>query len=65
FTLACLVASADGTVDPREHAAIAGLGDRLRLDGDARNRAATAARAVSESLAGASVLTTVARELRG
>lgn len=65
FTLACLIASADGTVDPREHAAIAGLGDRLRLDGDARKRAATAARAVAESLSGGSVLTAVARELRG
>jgi cytochrome P450 len=65
FTLACLVASADGTVDPREHAAIAGLGDRLRLDGDARKRAATAARAVAGSLSGGSVLTAVARELRG
>ena len=65
FTLACLVALADGTVDPREHAAIAGLGDRLRLDGDARKRAATAARAVAGSLSGGSVLTAVARELRG
>jgi tellurite resistance protein len=65
FTLACLIASADGTVDPREHAAIAGLGDRLRLDGDARKRAATAARAVAGSLSGGSVLTAVARELRG
>lgn len=65
FTLACLVASADGKVDPRELAAIAGLGDRLRLDAGARERAATAARAVGESLAGSSVLTAVARELRG
>jgi cytochrome P450/tellurite resistance protein len=65
FTLACLVASADGTVDPREHAAIAGLGDRLHLDAGARRRAAVAARAVSGSLAGSSVLTKVAEELRG
>jgi cytochrome P450/tellurite resistance protein len=65
FTLACLVASADGSVDPREHAAIAGLGDRLRLDAGARERAAIAARAVGDSLAGSSVLTTVARELQG
>jgi cytochrome P450/tellurite resistance protein len=63
FTLACLVASADGKVDPRERAAIAGLGDRLRLDAGARDRAATAARAVGETLAGVSVLTAVAREL--
>ena len=65
FTLACLVASADGTVDPREHAAIAGLGDRLHLDADARKRAAVAARAVSGSLGGSSVLLKVAQELRG
>ncbi len=63
FTLACVLASADGTVDPREVAAIAGLGDRLRLDTIARERAATAAAAVAESLAGTSVLTAVAREL--
>jgi hypothetical protein len=65
FTLACLVASSDGNVDPREHAAIAGLGDRLRLDATARERAATAARAVGDSLAGSSVLTRVAQELTG
>ena len=65
LTLACLIASSDGNVDPREHAAIAGLGDRLRLDAAARERAATAARAVGDSLAGSSVLTTVARELKG
>lgn len=63
FTLACLVASADGAVDPREHAAIAGLGDRLRLDASARGRAATAAKAVAATLGGSSVLTRVAREL--
>jgi tellurite resistance protein len=63
FTLACVIASADGTVDPREVAAIAGLGDRLRLDTSARERAATAATALAESLAGTSVLTAVAREL--
>ena len=63
FTLACVIAAADGTVDPREVAAIAGLGDRLRLDTRARARAATAAAAVAGSLAGTSVLTAVAREL--
>jgi cytochrome P450 len=63
FTLACLVASADGEVDPREHAAIAGLGDRLRLDASARARAATAARAVGSSLGGSSALIAVAKEL--
>ena len=63
YTLACVIASADGTLDPREVAAIAGLGDRLRLDASARERSATAAAAVAESLAGTSVLTAVAREL--
>jgi cytochrome P450/tellurite resistance protein len=64
FTLACMIASADGKVDPRERAAIAGLGDRLRLDASSRDRAATAARAVGETLGGTSVLTAVARELQ-
>jgi cytochrome P450/tellurite resistance protein len=65
FTLACVIASADGKVDPREVAAIAGLGDRLRLDKGARERAATAASAVAESLGGTSVLIAVARDLEG
>lgn len=63
FTLACLVAAADGDVDPREHAAIAGLGDRLRLDASARERAATAARAVGGAVRESSVLRVVAKEL--
>lgn len=63
FTLACLVAAADGDVDPREHAAIAGLGDRLQLDAAARERAATAARAVGGAIRESSVLRVVAKEL--
>ena len=65
FALACIIAAADGTIDPREVAAIAGLGDRLRLDAEARERASTAAGAVAESLRGSSVLIAVARELEG
>jgi len=64
FTLACLVASADGSVDPRENAAIAGLGDRLRLDASSRKRASTAAKAVGASLGATSVLTAVAQALQ-
>lgn len=63
FTLACMIAAADGDVDPREHAAIAGLGDRLRLDASARDRAATAARAVGSTVRESSVLKVVASEL--
>jgi hypothetical protein len=37
----------------------------LRLDAAARERAATAARAVGDTLAGSSVLMAVARELKG
>ncbi|MBS2011625.1 MAG: cytochrome P450 [Deltaproteobacteria bacterium] len=63
FTLACMIAAADGDVDPREHAAIAGLGDRLRLDGATRERAAAAARAVGSTIRESSVLKAVAAEL--
>lgn len=63
FTLACMIAAADGDVDPREHAAIAGLGDRLRLDASARERAATAAHAVGSTVRESSVLKVVASEL--
>src|SRR5262249_34619189 len=50
FSLACLIAASDGTIDPSERDAVAALGDRPGLDGRARPRASLASRAVAEAL---------------
>ena len=47
--LACLICAADDTIDPRERAAIAALGDRLALDDAARARASLASHAVAHA----------------
>jgi tellurite resistance protein len=50
YSLACLMAASDGTIDPRERAAVAALGDRLGLDERSRERASLASHAVAQSL---------------
>ena len=50
YSLACLMAASDGTVDPRERDAVAALGERLGLDERARSRASAASHAVAEAL---------------
>jgi cytochrome P450/tellurite resistance protein len=64
FALACLIAASDGSVDPRERAAIAALGDRLGLAEPARTRAAVASQAVAQAIgASANALDALAAEL--
>ena len=64
FSLACLIAASDGTIDPRERAAVAALGDRLGLDLAARDRATRASHAVAQALGASSkALTTLAAEM--
>jgi cytochrome P450 len=64
FSLACLIAASDGSIDPRERDAVAALGDRLGLDEPARARASLASHAVAEALgASEKALTALADEL--
>ncbi len=66
FSLACLIAASDGTIDPRERAAVTALGDRLGLDAAARDRASLASHAIAQVLgASAKALTTLAAEIEG
>jgi cytochrome P450/tellurite resistance protein len=66
FSLACLMAASDGSVDPRERAAVAKLGDRLGLDARARARASLASHAVAQALGlSGSVLSALAAEMEG
>jgi cytochrome P450 len=50
YSLACLIAASDGTIDPREREAVTALGDRLGLDDRARTRASLASHAVAQSI---------------
>jgi cytochrome P450/tellurite resistance protein len=64
FSLACLIAAADGKVDPREREAVTALGDRLGLDEPARARASLASHAVAQAIGvSARALTALAAEL--
>jgi cytochrome P450 len=64
FSLACLLAAADGSVDPRERAVVSALGDRLALTDAARARATLASRAVARELGATSAaLAALAAEL--
>ena len=50
FSLACLIAASDGTIDPHERSAVTALGDRLGLDEPARARASLASHAVAQAI---------------
>ena len=66
YALACLMAAADGTIDPRERAAVAALGDRLGLDETTRARASRASHAVAQAIGASSkALAALAAEMEG
>lgn len=54
FSLACLLAASDGSIDPRERDAVAAFGARLGLDEEARARASRASHAVAQSIGASS-----------